>query len=181
MAKSTPLRLQFPSSDFVESCGAVLFDLSDPHNKRVCIGNVICEDQWVLFKGRRNIGETRKDAALREVREETGYKCDIVPVTMPTRACAPDAPANVSDKARIYDSITEPFMCTVREISNGVKIIWWFIAKLDVDAARGPGEDTFKSEFFVCNEALMVLHFDNDREVLKKAIELIEDTLSRDT
>jgi hypothetical protein len=52
---------------------------------------------------------------------------------MATRATDPDAAADVQDRPRVRDGLTEPFMCTVRELPNegGVKIIWWFIAILD--------------------------------------------------
>ncbi|MGH7356882.1 MAG: NUDIX hydrolase [Candidatus Rokuibacteriota bacterium] len=33
---------------------------------------------WTLPKGALNPGETSVDAALREVREETGYQCEVV-------------------------------------------------------------------------------------------------------
>ena len=33
---------------------------------------------WTLPKGALNPGETSVDAALREVREETGYRCEVV-------------------------------------------------------------------------------------------------------
>jgi len=33
---------------------------------------------WTLPKGALNAGETSADAALREVREETGYRCEVV-------------------------------------------------------------------------------------------------------
>jgi hypothetical protein len=41
-----------------ESCGATLLDLTHPATLRVCIGNIISQDQYVLPKGRRNIDET---------------------------------------------------------------------------------------------------------------------------
>src|SRR5437899_12966866 len=33
---------------------------------------------WTLPKGTLGRGESRADAALREVREETGYRCEVV-------------------------------------------------------------------------------------------------------
>jgi 8-oxo-dGTP pyrophosphatase MutT (NUDIX family) len=33
---------------------------------------------WTLPKGALNAGETSAEAALREVREETGYRCEVV-------------------------------------------------------------------------------------------------------
>jgi hypothetical protein len=76
--------------------------------------------------------------------------------------------------------LTEPFVCTFRELPNdtGVKIIWWFIALVDdVNERKGPGEDTFRVEFFECEEAVQKLTFETDREVLRKAIQIVHETL----
>ena len=182
MAESHYLTQQFTSSTFVESCGAVLFDLSNPSFKRVCLCNILDKNEWILAKGRRNINESRKDAALREIYEETGYRCKLLPVTMSTRATAADDPADVPDEPRVHDELTEPFMCTVRELPNrtGVKIIWWFVAILDdANGGSGPGEEKFRPEFFECEEAVGKLWFKLDREILRKAIEIVEKTMAR--
>ena len=182
MAQSIFKFQQYPSEQFVESCGAILFDLSDLPTTKVCLINVLEKQEWLLAKGRRNIGESRKDAALREVMEETGYQSHPLPVRMVTRACSPSAPANVSDKPRIHNNIMEPFMCTVRELPHGkgVKIIWWYIAVLDEDAVeqRGPGEKDFEAQFFSCAEAVEKLTFESDREVLRKALQIVNGTVA---
>jgi 8-oxo-dGTP pyrophosphatase MutT (NUDIX family) len=176
MAQSSFTTHQYPSSHFVESCGAVLFDLSNPEAKKICL--VQYQGMWIIAKGRRNIGETRQSAALREVMEETGYRCHIVPVRMPTRAPLPDDPVNLADEARIHEGLTEPFMFTMRELKDGasVKLIWWYIAALDHGAYedRLPGEEDIIPEFFSVKDAVEKLTYQTDRDVLKRAIELIE-------
>ncbi|KAL1593559.1 hypothetical protein SLS59_009256 [Nothophoma quercina] len=169
MAESNFVTRQYASEQFVESCGAVLFISSKPQNAKVCLVNYLKTNEWMLPKGRRNIGESRKEAALREVAEETGLQCRLLPVTMPTRACSAGDPPDVPDEARTQIDITEPFMCTVRELpkGNGTKLIW---------CRRGPGEEQFKPEFFTADDAVQKLHFESDREVLRKAIEIINTT-----
>lgn len=180
MAESSFVTRQYASEQFVESCGAVLFISSKPQNAKVCLVNLLSTNEWMLPKGRRNIGESRKEAALREVAEETGLQCRLLPVTMPTRACAPNDPPDVPDEARTQIDITEPFMCTVRELpkGNGTKLIWWYIAVLEYDAysKKGPGEEQFRPEFFTPDDAVQKLHFESDREVLRKAVEIINTT-----
>jgi 8-oxo-dGTP pyrophosphatase MutT (NUDIX family) len=174
MAESNFPARQYGSSAFVESCGAVLFDLS---YSRVCLSQIIDRGEWVLAKGRCNINEPRKDAAYREVHEETGYPSVLLKVRMPTRATARDDPCDVPDRARVHDGLHEPFMCTIRELppGEGVKIIWWFIAfHVPELGDRGPGEKSFRSQWFEREEAIERLHFENDREVLRKAIEVVE-------
>ena len=180
MAESSFVTRQYASEQFVESCGAVLFVSSEPQNAKVYLVKLLSTKEWMLPKGRRNVGESRKDAALREVAEESGLQCRLLPVTMPTKACAPDDPADVPDEARTQIDITEPFMCTVRELpkGNGTKIIWWYIAVLEYDAhsRRAPGEAQFRPEFFTADDAVQKLHFESDREVLRKAVNIINTT-----
>ena len=55
---------QYTSEAFVESVGAVLFRLS---TQEICVLHLLDRDEYVLAKGRRNCGESRQDAAIREV------------------------------------------------------------------------------------------------------------------
>lgn len=132
----------------------------------------------MLPKGRRNLGESRIAAALREATEETGYKCSSLPVKMETRAPHGTDKADAPDRARVVEHCEEPFMFTIRELGEGkgVKLIWWFVARLDGDINTGAqgGESQFQTDFFECHEAVEKLHFETDREVLRKAIELVE-------
>ncbi|KAF3479565.1 uncharacterized protein GIQ15_06541 [Arthroderma uncinatum] len=169
-ASGVPTR-QYTSEEFVESCGAILFNLQQP--VRVCL--IRHGNEWLLAKGRRNVGETRQEAALREVKEETGYDCCVYPVGMSTRA--PPAAGlldhhHISDQARYHHNLSEPFMLTVREIDgrSSAKLIWWYIA---VAAGDGPAaEADYTADFFTLNEAIQKLTFRSDREVLERAIQL---------
>ncbi|KAI1851235.1 hypothetical protein JX265_001648 [Neoarthrinium moseri] len=169
----------YPSECFVESCGALLFDLSGK-SKKVCLLHLIKNNHWTLPKGRRNCNETRQEAAVREVREESGYSCRLRPVTMPTRAPSNMEAADVKDLPRTYDGLTEPFFLEVRELGDdgggGVKLVWWFIAELDRSAIHGKPEVHFKPEFFDCDYALKKLTFQKDRDMLRRAIDLLENS-----
>ena len=176
MGNSKYTTTQYNAEEFVESCGAVLFDFSD-EIKKVCLIHYLAKDEWLLAKGRKNCGETRCDAALREVREETGYQCHMFPVTMSTRAPAATEMANTCDEARCYTGLTEPFMVTIREIEgkSNVKIIWWYIAEVEQDvSAKGfRGESSFAARFFNYDDALQRLTYNEDRDVLRRAISLV--------
>lgn len=175
MGNSNYATTQYNSEEFVESCGAVLFDFSD-EIKKVCLIHYLAKDEWLLAKGRRNCGETRRDAALREVLEETGYQCHIFPVTMSTRAPAATEMANTVDQARCYTGVTESFMVTIRKIEgkSNAKIIWWYIAEAEQDvSAKGfSGESSFAARFFNYDDALQRLTYNEDRDVLR-AISLV--------
>jgi 8-oxo-dGTP pyrophosphatase MutT (NUDIX family) len=180
MAQSPFPTRTISSEQFIESCGAVLFDLSYPQEKKVCLVNYLKKKEWYLAKGRRNIGESRKDAAIREVMEETGFRCHLYPVTMITRAQPMDADQNAPDDPRKVSGLIEPFMFTMRVMDpTKVKFIWWYVAALDDGAEKDrlPGEPEFKPEFFSLEKAMEKLTFQSDRDVLRKAIEILESTL----
>ncbi|WQF87415.1 Putative NUDIX hydrolase domain-containing protein [Colletotrichum destructivum] len=185
MAVSNFVTSQYSSEAFVESCGAVVFDLSKEPAK-VCLLHYLALDEWYLAKGRRNCGESRHEAALREVLEETGVRCRLLPVDMSTRAPAPDDDANAPDAATARRAITEPFTLTIRSIDkgDGVKLIWWYVATVEgrpdgEEVVTAGGEAQFATKFFVCNEAVEKLTFENDRKVLRKAIDLVRKTISK--
>ncbi|KAK8244862.1 NUDIX hydrolase domain-like protein [Phyllosticta capitalensis] len=161
------------SEEFVESAGVILFDKS---LDRVCILHHLDGDVWVLPKGRRNCGETRQVAALREAKEETGYSCRLLPVRMSTRAPpANEDDTSTPDEARLLNDLTEPFSLTLRELGGGggLKLVWWFIAVVDEAEAPAAGEAMFQPCFLPCHEAVQKLTFPGDRETLEKAIEII--------
>jgi 8-oxo-dGTP pyrophosphatase MutT (NUDIX family) len=164
---------QYTSAQFVESCGAVLFDIPA---RKVCLVKYIKNNEWLLPKGRRNCGESREAAALREVLEETGYQCHLHPTTMSTRAPPTDETGDVADQVRTFPNLTEPFMVTERQLGElNVKYIWWYIAGLD-KTEKSVGEAKFEAEFFSWKEALGRLSFEDDKNILLKAIELVERT-----
>ncbi|KAF3055211.1 hypothetical protein GL218_07492 [Daldinia childiae] len=161
----------YSSEKFVEACGAVVFNTEKP--EQVLLLYYAALDEWLLPKGRRNCNESRKDAAIREVREESGCAIRLRPVTMTTRAPSDLEAADVKDIPRTYDSLTEAFMLDVRDLGkgNGVKLVWWFIAELD--SIAGDGEAQFEPKFFRSDEAVKILTFQKDRDVLVKALELV--------
>lgn len=180
MATSRFPTTQYTSGQFVESSGAILFDLSG-HTKQVCLIHSQpskSPGEWLLAKGRRNRGEPRSETALREVREETGYPCHLYPVRMATRTTGPTDANYTPDVARCLPGLTEPFMLTIRELAGAeanVKLIWWFIAEVDSHGTESVvGEDKFTARFMACEEALQRLTYKEDRGVLQKAISLVE-------
>lgn len=185
MASSNFTTTQFTSKEFVDSCGSILFDLSQEPTK-VCLIHHVATDEWLLAKGRRNCGESRQDAALREVYEETGYPCRPYPVTMSTRAPLVTETSSIPDQARVYPGLTEPFMLTIRDLGgNKVKLIWWYIAEVDKDKltrnGRGQGEATFAAALLNRDEALQRLTFEDDRSVLRRALFLVGESSGNDS
>ncbi|KAI0465675.1 NUDIX domain-containing protein [Xylaria cf. heliscus] len=168
----------YPADLFVESCGAIVFDRAAAADRKVCVLNLTTRGgEWVLPKGRRNCHETRQEAARREVREESGYGVALLPLTLPTRAPSAAEPPDVGDVARVYDAVVEPFMLDVRDLAGkGVKLVWWFVAQLDPAAldAKGEGEEKFRAVWLRPADALLRLTFQKDRDVLSRAVQLVQ-------
>lgn len=164
---------QYSSTHFTDSAGAVLFELS---TRRVCLVHLKSRDEYVLPKGRRNIGESRASTALRELREETGYPCRMLKVRLQTRAPPAVEPEGGSkDEVRVEEVEGEPFMVTLREVGEGrMKMIWWFVAAVEEDAVKEEGEEKFGVEMVSWEEAGEKLTFLEDRDVLQRAVSIVQ-------
>ncbi|KAI9662890.1 MAG: hypothetical protein M1821_007937 [Bathelium mastoideum] len=184
----------YPASHFVESAGCIIFHLA---SAQICLIRHLERDHWLLPKGRRNLHESRPTASLREVQEETGYACRLLPITMRTR-CPPavglgaDDP-NHPDLPRDEREITEPFMLMVRDTTTAtctkddvfgdaksVKLIWWYVATYEGNIEHGPENRAPKAEewgevaWFGYQAAIEKLSFETDREVTRSAIDIVK-------
>jgi len=52
-------------------------------------GKEIEEERWFLPRGRKDMGETIEETAVREGYEESGYRCTLMPLDVPTNATRP--------------------------------------------------------------------------------------------
>lgn len=177
MATSKFQTTQYDASHFVESVGAIAIRVS---TREICLLRHEKRKEWLLAKGRRNAGESRHQAALREVQEETGLACHIMPLTMTTRAPPAVEVGHYPDEPRVHQEATEPFMLTCRQLEEGkdLKIIWWYIAAVDEDAEMEGGETQFNARLVEFDEALDLLTFEQDREIVRKAIEVFKQSQS---
>jgi ADP-ribose pyrophosphatase YjhB (NUDIX family) len=64
-----------PRADFVVSAGGIV--LRDQDVLLIRVSDVKGRAVWTFPKGRLNDGETSPNAAVREVEEETGWRCRI--------------------------------------------------------------------------------------------------------
>jgi 8-oxo-dGTP pyrophosphatase MutT (NUDIX family) len=177
MASSHFKSEQFMSEAFVESAGAVLFCLP---SREVYILHLLKSDEYILPKGRRNCGESRQAAALREILEETGFVSRLLPLNMSTRAPPAVETKQLDDEVRFYTGICEPFNLQIRRLSNSdVKLIWWFVATIDEDTPIERSLDDrrrYSVKFYSYTEVLEKLTFQNDRDIVKRAIDLVSNT-----
>ncbi|KAH9849668.1 hypothetical protein C2E23DRAFT_357052 [Lenzites betulinus] len=191
LLRNRRIQTQFTSSQFVLSAGAVSFQFVGGAPKKVLLVHQTRKNQWLLAKGRKDQGEGLATAAVREVFEETGYRCHLHPVPrLPTRAPLPTTPTDIepqSDIVRICENGTEPFAITLRPTGvEHMKLIFWFIGAVDLpqgeqDAdnflpdrgthmnAEGFGE----ARLFPIDEALQMLTFIGDRELVRNAVDIL--------
>lgn len=164
---------QYYSENFVESAGAILFHRS---TRRICLVRHQRKNEWLLAKGRRNVAETVQQTAIREVTEETGFACRLLPLTLTTRAPPAVETGHSPDEPRTHTEVCEPFMMTLRHLDDGknLKTIMWFIAEIDEASAKGDGEKNFAVGLFAFEEALKQLEYQLDRDILEKAISIFE-------
>lgn len=177
MAASTFNATQYDAEHFVESVGAIAIKVS---TREVCLIHYEKRDEWLLAKGRRNAGESRHAAAVREFQEETGFSCHLMPLTMTTRAPPAVEVGGTPDEPRVHHEATEPFMLAFRQLKEGnnVKLIWWYIAAIDETADVQRGETQFRAQLVDFDEATVLLTFEQDREIVRKAIAIVEGSQS---
>ncbi|KAF4949828.1 hypothetical protein FGADI_8625 [Fusarium gaditjirri] len=171
MAASNLQTETFTSENLVESAGTILFRLS---TQEVCVMRDIKRNEYILPKGRRNVGEARCDTAIRETTEETGISCRLLPINIKSRLCSSEE-MDVTDEARLFKGVYEPFSVQMRRIAEGeMKLIWWYVAAVNENKPVGKCEDEFEIVWCGHEEVLEKLTFQNDRELVARAIKLVQ-------
>jgi 8-oxo-dGTP pyrophosphatase MutT (NUDIX family) len=95
-------------------------------------------DDWTLPKGKLDPGESFEDAALREVEEETGMRAHLV----------------------------RELPSTNYEVDGQPKIVRYWLMEVDEEGAFVPNEETDELRWVALDQALGLLTYDRDRDVL---------------
>lgn len=122
------------------------------HDGRVLTIKWRTKDAIELPKGKLDAGESIEDAALREVREETGYEVRIV-----------SALPQISYEFDLEDG------------NHYHKTVNFFVMELannDEPTPKREAQETFENLWLPFDEALRLLTFDDSRELLRKALSL---------
>jgi len=77
------------TTERIEAAGGVIVDLSKNKPRYLLIHRPRYDD-WSMPKGKLNKGEKHRDAALREVKEETGLVCDVLAKLSPVSYITPN-------------------------------------------------------------------------------------------
>lgn len=146
MAKKTKRRKEKEKVEFRFSAGGVVFK-----KDRVLVIKPKGTDRWQLPKGHIDKGESSKETAVREVEEEGGVKVNPI--------------------EKIGD--TQYFF-----LLKGQKIfkkVTFYLMEYVKDKKEGPDEtEVDDAKFVFYKKALETLSFKDDREIVKKAREIIK-------
>jgi 8-oxo-dGTP pyrophosphatase MutT (NUDIX family) len=126
------------------SCGGVVWD---PAQKQVLLVNVENFSKarvWTFPKGHPEAGETDEAAALREVREETGWNCAII--------------KKLSDISYFYVRTGVRFHKTVR----------WFFMKPIEKVGTFAEKEILDAQWFSFDDASARISYDSDKKLLKE-------------
>jgi len=98
-------------------------------------------DDWTLPKGKLDSGESFEQAALREVEEETGLRAHLVR----------ELPAINYD------------------VNGRPKVVRYWLMEVDDDGQFVPNDETDELRWVPLDEALRLLTYDRDRELVASA------------
>ena len=103
--------------------------------------------RWQLPKGHVERGEAPQEAAVREVREETGVLARVV-----TPLPSIDYSYDVEGRVRIHK-----------------RVDYYLMAYLDGSERDSDPREVVAARWYAWDEALLQLSFDNEREVVRQA------------
>ena len=149
----------YTSEAYAEGAGTVLFRLA---TREVCVlrprgPKSQGRDEHVVLPGwgRRRVGEAPADTALREITEETGFSCRLLPVNLSSRALPPSGSGSGEDAlgrepepeiggTHLHKGVCEPVglqlrrgAAAARAAAAQLELVWWFVAAVNEGEPRG--------------------------------------------
>lgn len=124
---------------------------------------------WFLPKGRKDVGETIEEAALREAYEESGYRTEFLPLLIPSNAPSPPGSGyrrgHVTNTEPIYISIMSwrprrrARIAAPGDDNGGEYLTFWYVGQIPEDAVHEentgmPDEKNYTSYLLGLDDAL---------------------------
>lgn len=136
------------------SAGGVVFRRSG-FETEIAIVHVVPEMRWQLPKGIIDKGETIEDAALREVREESGIVAELL---APIETIEYWFTADRNGQRRRYH-----------------KFVHFFLMRYVSGDTADHDDEVDEARWVTVEDALAMLEFKSERDVVSKAAEIIRD------
>lgn len=131
------------------SCGGIVWDAERSQVLLVFVENLSKKKVWTFPKGHPEKEEMDEQAALREVREETGWKCEI----------------------------ETPLMDVQYSFTRGsVKInktVRWFFMRPSEQVGKPQPEEILDTRWVTLDEAKKLLTYETDLKLLKRLSQLV--------
>ncbi len=135
---------------YKRSSGGVVYRRSSTGHVEVCLISTNARSRWQLPKGGIEPGETKEQAALREVAEETGLH------------------------GRIEDKLGEISFRYVRKTRKRIhKRVVFFLMRLERGSTDDHDDEVDEARFFPIDEAMAILTFESERAIVARAKELL--------
>jgi len=169
--------------NFLLGAGMVVFQ---PATSKVVVIYERKKKYWFLPKGRKDVGESLEQAALREAYEESGYRVTFLPLYSKTQA--PGAPSDPNPWAApnhepifINTAAYPPRVRRTITFPPGEYLSFWYVGQIPADAVleegtRMPDEVNYETHLLTVEEAVKKLYPDEAR-VMKYATYLYQRTL----
>ena len=125
----------------IEAAGGVIVRDREGGGKEVAVVHRPKYDDWSLPKGKLHPDEDWRDAALREVAEETGLRCDAVAELTPSRYVDPKG--------------------------RSKRVRWWLMRPLGGECE--PSDEVDELRWIPLERAADVLDYEQDRELVAAA------------
>ena len=150
----TTADIQMPTLEQV-SAGGVVFR-RDGENTEIAIVLMIPDLRWQLPKGIIDEGETPEQAGLREVREEAGVDTDLI------------AP---------IETVEYWFVAGWDDVRRRIhKHVHFFLMKYRSGDVADHDHEVEEARWVEIGEAIEMLEFKSEREVVEKAAKMIEES-----
>jgi len=167
------------SQDFMLGAGMILIQ---ENTHKIVVIYETRKKYWFFPRGRKDIGESLEQAALREAYEESGYRPEFMSLFSPHHAPAPPHDPNAYERPSVEPIFISLLSWQPRRARSGIidnggeYLITWYVGRIAENAVQQkgtgmPDEQNYESHLLSIDEALSHVS-SGERKVLLYAWEL---------
>ena len=138
------------------SAGGVVFNRQDQKLLMIQVQNIGGTLVWTFAKGHQETGETLQESALREVLEETGWQCEVVPLT--------------GNNLMFYQA---RYFFSQKNKDRVDKRVTWFLMQPLQKTGTHDADEVQKVEWFSLQEAGEKLSYDSDKKLMELLLKFL--------